>query len=71
MSCEGLISHSHCKIGANTPQSGRRLKERQKDSLQRGLPIPGEASPREHYLCNEVDALDLATAKRFHPPLRH
>jgi hypothetical protein len=37
----------------------------QKDSLQRGLPIPGEANARQHYLCKGVDAPDLATAKDF------
>jgi hypothetical protein len=37
----------------------------QKDAFQRGLPIPDEASARQHYLCKGVDAPDLATVKDF------
>jgi hypothetical protein len=37
----------------------------QKDSLQRGLPTPNEASARHHCLGEGVDAPDLATIKDF------
>jgi hypothetical protein len=37
----------------------------QKDSLQRGLPIPDEASARQHCLREGVNAPDLATVKDF------
>lgn len=37
----------------------------QKDTLQPGLPIPDEASARQHCLCTGVDAPDLATVKDF------
>jgi hypothetical protein len=46
-------------------QTRWRLSEIQKDSLQRGLPIPDEASARQSYLCEGVDVPDLATAKDF------
>src|SRR5436305_14619203 len=35
----------------------------QRDSLQRELPIPNEASARQHRFCKVVDAPDLATVK--------
>jgi hypothetical protein len=41
------------------------LSEIQKDSLQRGHPIPDEASARQNCLCKGVDVPDLATVKDF------
>jgi hypothetical protein len=37
----------------------------QKDSRQRGPPIPDEASARQHCLRKGIDAPDLATVKDF------
>jgi hypothetical protein len=37
----------------------------QKDSLQRGLPIPDEASARQHCLREGLNAPDPATVKDF------
>jgi hypothetical protein len=37
----------------------------QKDTLQPGLPIPDEASAKQHCLCTGVGVPDLATVKDF------
>jgi hypothetical protein len=58
------------KIGADKPHTRWTLSKMQNDSLQQGLPIPDEASARQHCLRKGVDSPDLVTAKGF-PPLSY
>jgi hypothetical protein len=53
------------EIDSDTSQSRWTHSEMQKDSRQRGLPIPDEANARHHSLRKGVDAPDLATVKDF------
>jgi hypothetical protein len=53
------------EIDSDTSHTRWAHSELQKDSRQRGLPIPDEANARHHRLRKGVDAPDLATVKDF------
>jgi hypothetical protein len=65
MSCKGPASWPARRPVLPHPKTRWTLSEIQKDSLQRGLPTPDEASVRHYCLLEGVDAPDLVMVKDF------
>jgi len=60
---EGISISQPLQTSVLTRPNRWTLSEIQRDSLQRELPIPNEASARQHWFCKGVDAPDLVTIK--------
>jgi hypothetical protein len=58
------VSRPGTNFDTDTPYTRRTLAEMRRD-LQRDLPSPDEACARHHYLCEGIEAPDLATVKDF------